>query len=141
MASIATVSISNHNRNKIKNQMKNPKSPREEVRGLVYFARLCDKVRLYEAGELAQEYHANLGKAMDLWTCQLLEKDYQDIVTEVKSGKSDVEVLEWAFLTGCQPSELQITWWNSYMRNAGNRDHLAERLAERIKSTFFDAFC
>jgi len=129
--------------------MKHPISPSVETQGLVYFARLCDKVRLKEDGGLAEDYHANLGGGMDLWTCQLLQVEYPDLAAEVRNGASDVEVLEWAFETGKRPSDLEITWWNSYMRNFGHCDHFAEKLAMRVKEggfqekeiySFFDYF-
>ena len=113
--------------------MKYPLSPKVETEGLVYFARLCDKVRLHEAGELPESYHANLGRAMDLWTCQLLGVEYDELAEQVKKGASDADALQWAFEKGQKPSEVQVEWWNSYMRNRGLRDNLAERLAARIE--------
>ena len=53
-----------------------PCSPKEEIEGLVYFRRLCEKVRLMAAGKLHHDLHANLGKAMDLWACQFLGLRY-----------------------------------------------------------------
>ena len=127
--------------------MKYPVSPSEMIEGMVYFVRLCDKIRLYEAGQLPQDYHANLGLGMDLWTCQLLEVEYEQLAAEVRSGKSDEEVLQWAYSAGKKPESLQLEWWNSYMRNRGLRDNLSERLKSRIEEdgmqdrhilTFFD---
>ena len=56
--------------------MRYPVSPNVATQNLCYFARMCDKIRLFEKGELPDDYHKNLGKAMDLWTCQLLKIDY-----------------------------------------------------------------
>ena len=112
-----------------------PCSPSEEIEGLVYFRRLCDKVRLMAAGRLHPDLHANLGKAMDLWCCQFLGVDYPDLADQIQSGKSDHEVLAWARKNGVERDESQRDWWNSFMRNVGFRDHLAGRLVERIEES------
>jgi len=117
--------------------MKYPISPYQQLEGIVYFSRLCDKVRLHQSGELQECYHANLGRAMDLWACQLLNVEYTELAEKVKSGASDEEALAWAFENGSKPSELQIEWGNSYMRNTGIRDHLTEKLAIRIEEGGF----
>lgn len=100
---------------------------------MVYFRRLCSKIRLHQAGKLHPDFHANLGKAMDLWTCQLLEVDYLALCETVENGASDEEALEWCWQNGTRPSECQLDWWNSYMRNRGIRDDLSEKLTLRKK--------
>lgn len=104
---------------------------------MVYLPRLCDKIRLKDQGELSEDYHANMGKAMDLWACQLLGVEYDSITELVKKGSSDQDVLDWALENGSEPCETQIAWWNSYMRNRGLRDDLAEKLAMRIEESGF----
>jgi hypothetical protein len=37
-----------------------PKSPREMTRGMMYFPRMLDKIRLHARGELHEDYHKNL---------------------------------------------------------------------------------
>ena len=115
-----------------------PVSPFQETLGLVYFARLCDKIRLYQNDELAEDYHANLGKGMDLWTCQLLQVEYAQLKKQVEAGASDTEVLEWCFKQGTRPDTLQVSWWNSYIRNRGFNDDLSEKLQMRIKESGFE---
>lgn len=125
-----------------------PASPRDEIEGMVYFVRLCDKIRLFAAGSLDADFHSNLGKGMDHWTCQLLHVDYDALKEFVLSGVSDQEALEWCWQNGRHPSPYELDWWNSYMRNRGFRDDLSEKLKfrkqeskwhdrEEIK-TFFD---
>ena len=62
-----------------------PRSPRDEVDGIVYFPRLCDKVRLHAAGTLSPDYHANLGSGMDLWTCQFLGVNYAPLADQIRA--------------------------------------------------------
>ena len=57
--------------------MHTPRSPKDEIDGLPYLPRLCDKIRLKQSGNLDPEYHPNLGIGMDLWTCQYLGVDYE----------------------------------------------------------------
>lgn len=112
--------------------MKFPVSPFQQVGGLYYFSRMCDKIRLFQSGELLEVYHKNLGKAMDLWTCQLLGVKYEDLSKQVIEGLTDEEALDWAMTTGGEPQDYEIKWWNSYMRNFGFQDDAAEKLALRI---------
>ena len=42
-----------------------PKSPKEMTSGMMWFPRLVDKIRLHARGELAEDYHENLGGGMD----------------------------------------------------------------------------
>jgi Domain of unknown function (DUF5069) len=108
-----------------------PVSPREILDGVIYFPRLCDKIRLHAAGRLSEDYHANLGSGMDLWTCQFLGVDYAALKNEVLSGKSDAEALAWAREHGTTRTETELSWWSSFMRNRGFRDDLSERLVMR----------
>lgn len=108
-----------------------PKSPLLEVGGIPYFARLCDKVRLHAAGNLADEYKANLGRGFDRWTCDYLGVSYEDLVGKVLGGLSDDDVLKWAVSEGGERTEVEREWWLSYMRNRGYNDDLSEVLEKR----------
>ena len=108
-----------------------PASPNDEVSGYVYFARLCSKIRLSESGKLDPEFNPNMGKGMDLWTCQLLQVEYDALRQKVVAGASDQEALEWCWQNGTQPNEHQLDWWNSYMRNRCYRDDLSDILVTR----------
>lgn len=115
-----------------------PCSPRLETDGVVYFPRLCDKVRLAQNGTLHSDYHGNLGSGMDLWTCQFLGVDYEALAEVVRNGASDQEALEWARANGVSRPDYESAWWRSYMLNRGFRDDLAERLASRIRESGFE---
>ena len=115
--------------------MKLPRSPKDEIDGLLYFPRLCDKIRLKQAGDLDPEYHPNLGLGMDLWTCQFLGVDYADLEKQVSDGSSDSEALNWAREHGAPRADTDAAWWRSYMSNRGFRDDLSQRLIERKTET------
>jgi len=108
-----------------------PSSPNDEVSGYVYFARLCSKIRLHQSGELDPEFQPNMGKGMDLWTCQLLHVGYDDLSKVVEGGKTDQEALEWCWQKGNKPKQHELDWWNSFMRNRCYRDDLSDLLTRR----------
>ena len=109
-----------------------PRSSKDEIDGLPYFLKMCHKIRLLAAGQLHDDYRNNLGKALDLYTCQLLKVEYSDLVEFMtKNNEDDQAVLDWAYTVGEKPASSQKEWWCSFARNLGFRDHLSERLAER----------
>ena len=109
-----------------------PASPKIELDGLPYVVRMCDKIRMMAAGTLHEDLHANLGIAMDAWTCQFLGVSYAALKGAVLDGKSDGEVLAWARQEGVERPEHERDWWVAFMRSVGFRDRLAGRLQERI---------
>ena len=110
-----------------------PCSPLLETDGIIYFPRLCDKVRLMGKGTLHPDFHANLGAGYDRWTCEFLGVSYDDLKTQILSGATDQEALAWARQNGNPRTEVETTWWLAYMKTRGFRDDLAQRLAERKK--------
>ena len=117
--------------------MKVPCSPTLEIEGLPYFRRLCDKVRLKAAGTLHPDYHPNLGRAMDLWTCQFLGVEYEALAQIIEMGGSDGEALAWARKTGVTRPDHERDWWLAYMTKRGFQDDLSERLAMRKEDAGF----
>lgn len=114
-----------------------PRSPKDEIDGLVYFPRLCDKIRLHHQGRLPEAYHANLGQGMDLWTCQFLGVRYADLAEQVRAGASDAEALAWTRRHGLKRPDEERCWWTAYMTTRGFRDDLAARLAARKAESGF----
>lgn len=121
-----------------------PCSPYKETLGLVYFARMVDKIRLHAAGRLAPEYVENLGggpgsSLFDARCCRFLGIRYDDLVKYVLDHPEagDEAVLEWAFSNGRRPSEEEIEIWNAFMMKRGWRDAAVERLAFRLRERGF----
>ena len=108
-----------------------PKSPSESLRGIVYFPRMLEKIRLHQAGTLREDLHANLGQGFDDRCCKFLQVDYADVAAQVKKGASDEEVLEWCFGQGLRPSEEQIEVWSEFLRKRGWNDAGTEMLLKR----------
>ena len=84
-----------------------PKGPREMTRGMAYFPRMLDKIRLHARGELETDYHENLGSAtaLDGACCNFLRVNYEELRERVLEGGSDEEILEWCFEKGRRLNE------------------------------------
>ena len=112
------------------------RSPSEQVKGLVYFGRMLDKIRLFASGKLPEGWHAARGAEMkgsfDARCCRFLGIDYAAIEKETLKGGSDEELLAWAFKRGRQPSEEEIEIWNAFMSKRGWCDSGTQRLNERL---------
>jgi gluconokinase len=112
------------------------RSPSEKLGGLVYFARMLDKMRLAAAGKLPEGWHAARGTAMkgsfDARCCAFLHIDYAALEAETIKGGTDEELLQWAFVNGRKPSEDEIEIWNGFMTKRGWRDEGTQRLNERL---------
>ena len=113
------------------------RSPYEKIKGLVYFGRMLDKIRLAAAGKLPEGWQAPRGTAMknsfDARCCRFLQIDYAKLEAEtLKGDKSDEQLLEWAFQNGRRPAEEEIEIWNAFMSKRGWRDDGTERLHERL---------
>ncbi len=112
------------------------RSPFEQVKGIVYFGRMVDKIRLYADGRLPEGWHAALGTNMktsfDCRCCSFLHIDYKALEKETLKGGSDEQLLEWAFKNGRQPTDEEIEIWNAFMTKRGWRDAGTQRLNERL---------
>ena len=110
----------------------------DKVGGIVYFARMLAKIRLHAQGKLPAEYQENLGVGFDGRCCSFLQIKYEDVVTRVRLGGTDEDVLKWCFENGRKPSEEEIEIWNGFMAKRGWRDEAAGRLEQRKKESGFE---
>ena len=112
------------------------RSPSAQVKGLVYFGRMLDKIRLAAAGKLPEGWQAARGTTMkgsfDSRCCAFLKIDYAALEKETLKGGTDEALLEWAFQHGRQPTEEEIEVWNAFMTKRGWRDGGTQRLNERL---------
>ena len=112
------------------------RSPSDQVKGIVYFGRMLDKIRLVAAGKLPEGWQASRGAAMkgtfDSRCCKFLQIDYAALEAETLKDGNDSELLAWAFAHGRKPSEEEIDVWNGFMTKRGWRDAGTQRLNERL---------
>lgn len=104
-----------------------PKSGYETVGGLVFFARMLDKIRLHAAGQLPEGY--NLGGGLDSRMCRFLKLPYETVVEKTRAEADDHQVLEACYAAaGQRPSEDEIAYFNAFMSKRGWRDENSEKL-------------
>jgi gluconokinase len=111
------------------------RSSYEKVGGIVFFARMLDKIRLHAQGKLPSDY--NRGTGFDGRCIRFLQIHYEALVQRTLLGGTDEEVLEWCFQKGRRPSEEDIFVWNAFMTKRGWRDDASDWLKEqKVKRGF-----
>jgi Domain of unknown function (DUF5069) len=112
-------------------QTQTPCSDYVETKGLIYFARMLDKIRLHAAGRLEPGYFVGVEDPtfFDARCTRFLRVDYDDLVERTLQGGSDEEILEWCFAKGRKPSEEEISIWNAFLSKRGWRDEASDELA------------
>ena len=112
------------------------RSPFDPIKGIVYFGRMLDKIRLAAADKLPEGWQPMRGTKVqgtfDGRCCAFLHIDYAALGAETLKGGSDEQLLAWAFAHGRQPSEEEIEVWNAFMTKRGWRDAGTQRLHERL---------
>ncbi|GHB89960.1 DUF5069 domain-containing protein [Cerasicoccus arenae] len=111
--------------------MKTPISAYEKTQGMIYFARMLDKIRKHAAGELRNDFTENLGRGFDMRCANLLRVPYNTIRERTLEGGSDEEILQWCFENGRELNEGDVHVWNEFLRKTGWQDGTTERLTER----------
>src|ERR1041384_384295 len=104
--------------------MQSPCSDYQKTKGLIYFARMLDKIRLHAAGELPPDYFVGIEDPtfFDARCTRFLRVNYDELVDRTLRGGSDEDVLEWCFSRGRRPSEEDIEIWNAFLAKRGWRD-------------------
>jgi hypothetical protein len=110
-----------------------PKSPKEMTKGVMYFPRMLDKIRLHLKGELQEEYRENFGapQTADSALCNFLRIHHRDLIKRVEQGGTDEEILEWCFEKGRKPNDGDIFVWSGFISKLGWRDRVTPKLEER----------
>jgi gluconokinase len=112
-----------------------PKSPKEMTKGMMYFPRMIDKIRLHGCGELHEDYQPNFGApgTADSACCNFLRVHHRDLCERVKQGGSDEEIIEWCFEKGRRLNEGDLFVWNGFASKLGWRDKVTPLLEQRKK--------
>jgi gluconokinase len=101
------------------------RSPNHKTSGVVFFARLVDKIRLQAAGQLPEGYHVGFmegNRTFDDRFCTFFDVPWSALQARVLEGGTDEELLAWAFAHGRQPSAEQIEVWNTFLLKRGWND-------------------
>ena len=109
-----------------------PKSPKELTDGMMYFARMLDKIRLHARGELGEDYHTNLGapRTADGVCTNFLRVRYDGLRDRVLAGGTDEEILEWCYENGRRLNAGDIRVWNGFISKLGWNDFATLSLEE-----------
>tara|TARA_R100000027_G_scaffold35774_2_gene26287 strand:- start:14959 stop:15387 length:429 start_codon:yes stop_codon:yes gene_type:complete len=107
----------------------------QETNGMIYFARMLDKVRKFASGTLREDFHQNIGISLDGRCCQFLRVSYEDLRTRTLEGGTDNEILDWCMANGRDLDENDLHIWNSFVKKLGWNDPVAEVLAKRKRSS------
>src|SRR5207248_2429384 len=112
-------------------QDQTPCTDYQKTKGLIYFARMLDKIRLNAAGKLAPGYFCGVEDPtfFDARCTRLLGIGYDELVERTLEGGSDEEILEWCFANGRKPNDEEIAIWNSFLAKRGWRDEASSDLA------------
>ena len=104
--------------------MQTPCSDYRLTKGLVYFARMLDKIRLNAEGRLAPGYLLGVEDptVFDSRCTRFLGVNYDELAARTLQGGSDDEILDWCFSKGRKPSEEEIEIWNAFILKRGWRD-------------------
>lgn len=119
--------------------MRTPVSDHVKTKGLVYFTRMLDKIRLNAKGELPPGYFTGVEEPthFDARCTRFLGVNYDELVERAIQGGSDAEILQWCFERGREPSEEEIEVWNAFILKRGWRDAGSEELAASKKEAGF----
>jgi gluconokinase len=103
-----------------------PVSDHLKTRGVVYFARMIDKIRLNTAGKLPADYVTHLGfvdnTSFDSRFCRFWELDYENVKARALKGGTAEDVFDDLF-AGRQPLNVeQVFVWNLFLLKRGWRD-------------------
>ncbi|HEX2748254.1 MAG TPA: DUF5069 domain-containing protein [Verrucomicrobiales bacterium] len=112
-----------------------PLSAFNETLGMIYFARMLNKIRLHATGHLREDFQENLGKGMDERCVKFLRVDYDRLKERVLSGGTDEEILRWCCSTGRELDANDLLIWNDHLSKRGWRDAASESLAQRKKES------
>jgi hypothetical protein len=109
-----------------------PVSDYEETSGIVFFARMVDKIRLHAQGRLAPDYLRGFMDltCLDARFCRFWEVDYDQLVARTLEGGTNEELLAWCFKDRKFPNDEQILVWNSFLIKRGWRDNGSAGIVE-----------
>ncbi|MBM4123737.1 MAG: DUF5069 domain-containing protein [Nitrospira sp.] len=110
-----------------------PRSPNVLLGGLAHLARMVDKVRMRQAGQI-QDYNY-LTQGFDRYLLDFLQLAAEAFEQRVVQGGTDEEVLQWVRTHGRALSPHEVAQWNERILASGPKDEATRqrfqaRLAE-----------
>ena len=113
-----------------------PRSPKEEVNGLCFLARLIDKVRMRNAGQI-QDYNY-LTAGLDKYLLDKMEIQGTDLEKRVMEGGTDEEIADWVKANGKALTDEEKAEWNNMVLTFGPKAEMAQKAFDRNKAALAD---
>ena len=113
----------------------NLRRSREQVRGVVFFGRMLDEIRLHDRGQLPDGY--NLGTGFDENMCGFLGIAYGSVRVRTLEGGTDEDILNWVFDQTETPHPFFVRMWNHYVLKLGDRDETSDSLRRTKEAAGF----
>ncbi len=105
--------------------MQYPRSPKVLLGGMAHLARLIDKVRLRNAGQIQDYNYITAG--FDKHLLDLLQIKGEDFERRVLQGGTDEELLAWVRAHGCSLTAEELRQWNDRILLGGPKDEPARQ--------------
>ena len=121
-----------------------PFPPRDDyvpTRGVIFFARLLDKIRLHAAGRLPADYNLGFNRpdTFDARFCRFWSVDFDALTARTLAGGSDEEVFDATFAGRLPLNEEHVRAWNGFISKRGWRDDAsADLVIDRTALGFGD---
>ena len=113
-----------------------PRSPKEEVNGLCFLARLIDKVRMWNAGQI-QDYNY-LTAGFDKYLLDKMEIQGTDFEKRVLEGGTDEEIANWVKANSKALTDEEKAEWNNMVLTFGPKAEMAQKAFDRNKAALAD---
>ena len=116
-----------------------PRSDYVETRGVIFFARLLDKIRLHAAGKLPSDYNLGFNRpdTFDARFCRFWVVDFDALTARTLAGGTDEEIFDATFAGRLPLNEEQARAWNGFLAKRGWRDDASDDLAENKRALGF----
>ena len=113
--------------------MKTPRSDYDQTKGVIFFPRLLEKLRLKEQGLLPPGYNfvgCGVWDCFDARFCRFFGVEEERLIERARQDGSDEEILEWCFEEFGRPNAEKIEFWNSFISKRGWFDESSAELEE-----------
>lgn len=109
-----------------------------EVRGIMFFARLLQKIRLRAQGKLPKDYNIGMTNpgSFDARFCRFWDLDFDKLEARTLKGGTDEEVFDSVF-AGRKINPEHVLVWNGFLSTRGWRDEASEELQQEKKAQGF----
>lgn len=109
-----------------------PRSAHVETRGVVFFARQLDKIRLHAIGKLPADYNLGFNRedTFDARFCRFWGVDFDALTARTLQGGTDEEIFDATFAGRFPLNEEQVRAWNGFLRKRGSRDECSAEIIE-----------